>query len=584
MRDRARLGTDVASRRQREIWAAALLDPLHDGQLELKAALDAGEKRIVNQANRRAGKSEGTARILAAEAVVRDGYVVNVIAEHLEAPSKAILEREGDRGLQGMLDRIGVPYRRIAIGGSAQGVKAIKFPWGSAFVVHDVAHLSAIDKHKGLRGHVFWGDEAQNIENLATVIDELVTAAGADFAASVLLTGTPGREIGTLFHRASTGSDRSYARVSFYCWDNPLFGAAATPGERWREYLRRSGIDQDRVRLGIDDATWRGLNALEGKELRMLAMRDLHELPEDLRALVKALPYGWQREHLGRWVADGADMVYPTSGMETSAIYWANDAGALAGDRLPGLPTVGAIPERVAALPVDRVRAELVVKRKWQCAVAFDLGFSPDPFAWWAGVYHQDDPVMYEIWSGHEHELMDSAMLARVGSVLDELRSAGLWIAAALVDAVGQRKGTQVDWSWRLAERFPEGAKGVIPPYKANESLQVKAVNVDVQSGQLKALRGSAADIEQRHLQYKPFDPAAPKNREVHKYRKIYLADGTEAVPGDHCMDCRRYVVWWVNHHGRALRVPEAPVVKPITRESQIQALAAAIAKQRTSG
>src|SRR5690606_21889070 len=132
------------------------------------------------------------------------------------------------------------------------------------------------------------------------------------------------------------------------------------------------------------------------------------------------------------------------------------------------------------------------------------------------------DPSMYELWSGTEYELMDSAMLERVGSILDDLRGAGLWIAAALVDAVGQRKGTQVDWSWRLASRFPEGARGVIPPYKANEALQVKAVNVDVQSGQLKALRGSAADIEQRHLQYKPFDAAKPKNREVHKYRKIY--------------------------------------------------------------
>lgn len=567
---------------KRKAWAAAMVEGLHDGQEAIRNALQAGDQRIVCQANRRAGKSEGIGRILAEEAILNDGHVVNVIAEHLEAPSKALFEREGDRGLQGMLDRLGVPYRRVAIGGSAQGIKAIKFPWGSAFVVHDVAHLSSIDKHRGLRGHRFWADEAQNVKNLATVIDELITAAGADFAASVVLSGTPGRELATLFHRASTGTDLSYTRVSFYCWDNPLFGEDATPGERWREYLRRAGIDRDRARLGIDDATWQALNELEGDDLRMLATLDVHELPEHLRALLKALPQGWQREHLGRWVEDGADMVYPTTGMQPEVIYWANDGGAISGDMLPGLMTVGDLAERVAALPADHVRPELLVRREWRCAGAFDLGFSPDPFAWWFGVYCDDEPAMYEIWSGAEYELMDSAMLKRVGSILDDIRGAGLWIAAALVDAVGQRKGTQVDWSWRLASRFPKGAEGVIPPYKANESLQVKAVNVDVQSGQLKALRGSAADIEQRHLQYRPFDSAKPKNREVHKYRKIYLADGTEAVPGDHCMDCRRYTVWWVNHHGRAIKPSqETAKIIPITKEGQIAAIAAEMAKKR---
>jgi hypothetical protein len=572
-----------SAREQRQAWAAALVSGLHEGQLKLRDALSRKVPRIVNQANRRAGKSEGWARILAEQAILQDGFVVHVLATHLEGPSAAWLEREGDRGLLGMLDQIGAPYHRTAIGGTAKGTRKITFPWGSSLVVHDVANMASIDKHRGLRGHVFWVDEAQNLANLATIIDDLVAAAGADFSASVILSGTPGRELSTLFHRASVGNDLGYERIVFYCWDNPLFddGNDSTPGQRWRKYLARVGIEQDRVRLGVDDITWSTLHDLEADDLRALALKDPSDLPEHLWALLKALPQNWQREHLGRWVEDGADLVYPTTGMAIEAIYWANDAAALPGDKLPGLITVGDLANRVLSLPADQVHPELLIRREWRVAVGFDLGFQPDPFAWWAGAWCEEDPAMFEVWSGHEYQLMDSAMLERVSSVLDGLRNAGLWIAAALVDAMGQRKGTHVDWSWKLASRFPEGAQGVIAPYKANEALQVKAVNIDVQRGQLKALRGSMADIEARHLQYKPFDPAKPKNREVHKYRKVYLADGKEYVPGDHCSDCRRYVVWWVNNQGRAIKKPQPTKGVPITRANQIAALAEAMKSQR---
>lgn len=542
---------------------------MHDGQRLFWERLCAGVPRLVLQANRRAGKSWGGGLACGERMISQDGYVVRCLTTHLEGPSEAWIEREGDRGFVGLLDELGVPYKVTRIGGAARGIKALRFPWGSSLVVHDLANVRAIGRKRGFAGNVFWADEAQELEHLAVIMDELVTAASADKAATRVLTGTPGREVGTLFHRAATGEDPAWERHAFYCWDNPLFGAE--PGERWRGYLTRMGLDGDRVRLGVDDASWAGLVNASPAELRRLASGEADTLP-----LLKSLPTDWQKEHLGRWVEEAADFVYPITGLPHEVVYWANDGSGSPRDRLPGLPTLGSLSERIAALPADELRPGQWVKRKWSAVAGFDLGMSPDPFAWWVGAYCEEEPGVWEILSGAENGLMDSQMLDKVTAILDELKEQGLYVAAALVDASGDRKGTGAEWSWRLRARFGADWAGILAPDKQGKRIQVKAINVDVQRGLLKALRGSRADIEVRHLRYKPFDPAMPKEPEIDKYRRVYLADGTELRPGDHCADARRYSIWWLHHHGHEWKPKVAPVVE-LEPARQIAAMHAAM-------
>lgn len=565
---------------QRRAWAQALLAPVrdHPRQWGLYDRIRAREKRIVLQANRRSGKTEGCGRSIGAELIERDNYVVRIIATKLEVPTENWLRRKLDGGFEAMLQALSIPHYSRGAGGKFNPIAEIKFPWGSSITVHHMRHMAAIHDNRGFAADLFWADEAQNLELLSQIVTKITGAAGADRDATFLLSGTPGEEVGTMFHRAATGSDPSWARVSYYCWDNPLFGA--TEAERWNTYLNRVVVP-DQKTLGITDADLAALRQLDAWEREAIAREQDADLPEATRELIKRLHPDLLREHFGRWVAEGASYVYQVHDLPKPQLYWAHAIEPRFDDeRVAELPVLPTVAERFAALPkVPTWRGERL--KEWRAVAGFDLGTSPDPFAWWVGVYSDEDPSCYELMSGKLIGLGDSQMLAEIERVLDDVRGLGIWLAAAVADVSGTRKGTGLDWSWKLQSRFPPGARGLMAPHKEGKRTQIRTVNVDLANGRLRLLAGGATDIEARYLRWRPFDPEAPREPEIDKYRLVTLRDGTEARPADNVLDAMRYAYWWVLHHGHEAK-PETE--NPATEGAQILALHAAALERELGG
>ena len=148
-------------------------------------------------------------------------------------------------------------------------VKSIRFEWGSALYVHQFAGQSDIDDKAGFNADLYLADEAQYLELLPLVLRQLVLPTLADSGGQVILAGTPGREVGSFFHRVASGDDAGWSHQHFFSWHNPVFGA--THEERWHRIVDTI-LAPSKNLYGLTSEDTDRLRSLDEETLEWIAM------------------------------------------------------------------------------------------------------------------------------------------------------------------------------------------------------------------------------------------------------------------------------------------------------------------------
>jgi hypothetical protein len=537
LRDASDIASRALTRRRRHAADLILRDLAPSPSQARTMRTVAGAKVSCVQANRRAGKTRCIGALLEMRALARDNYVVRVLTQRLAAPSHNWLDCDeaGKESFLKRLVRLGL-WDEARVVRASGAIKSIRFPWGSAIHVHHVATQAAIDDSHGFSADFYWADEAQNLDLLPLVISQLITPTLADTDGQMCLSGTPGRRVGTAFHRYASGDAPETTVVACYSWENPFFGAEpGTDGtdvditdQRWQLIVDRSIArlmtryslvpdDLDRLRtLSEDQRLQIARNAYTDKALQEWADR----LDPDLL-----------RQFFGRWIAAAEEYVYDWHDLADD-FYFAKAADS----PYPGdLPIVDSIASRVDLLPKAQ-NGDRWVMRKWYSVIGLDWGWSA-PSAWVVLCWTEGIDVAYALYSAAVTKLHDEAVRDRTVALINELRAAGLVVQGVVADVNGFREGTRAQWDYDFSMRFDLGNIPVMRAAKADKDLQIKTCSMDNRAGRMAVVKGGPLDIEGQNLRILP-NSNPPK---IHKDRIVVLPNGHVVAPGDHCLDALRY-------------------------------------------
>lgn len=485
------------------------------------------------QANRRAGKTFCIASLIEGRLINRDGYIVRVLTQLLKNPSKTWLDCGDKESFLKRLKRLGLD-KFCRVERSQGSVVCIKFDWGSELHIVNIQTEAAIDGHHGVSADLWWADEAQSIPLLPLALGELVYPTLGDSDGQVILSGTPGKLLGTLFHNAATSDDSPFTQARCYSWENPKFGP--TDEIRWKKIVDNT-IAIDQFRYGLSDDDIDKIRGLSENERRGLSVG---KYPDDeTKKWFEGLDSDLRRQGFGAWVVGGAEYVFEWHRTEDK--YWLRDPTSpwseceiVAPDTIAG---------RVALLP-KRIRFGKAQDRQWKCVLGFDLGFNPDPCAFVVVVYSPGLDHAFVIWSETQYEQPDHLTLKRLLEITRECRAAGLHFDGVIGDVNGTRKGTGASWNWRFREVFGgRDGEWIQEAQKQDMNLQIRLTNIDMMTGRWKFIEGDALDIEGRHLKWKAIDPANPKPPKMNEGRQVTLPDGRTFRPGDHAADAWRYTM-----------------------------------------
>jgi hypothetical protein len=529
-----KLTADDVRQRRREA-ARKILEPVrrHPRQWEALLSIIAAILSVL-QANRRGGKTYLQGALAESRLLARDNYVVRVLTHRLATPTQNWLDCDGKESMVARLKRLDMlQYATIKRTGDGS-IKSIRFDWGSALYVHQFASQSDIDEKHGFNADLYLADEAQYLDLLPLVLTQLVLPTLADTEARVLLSGTPGREVGSFFHRAATGDDPGWSQVRFYSWHNPFFGASHE--ERWHKIVDTI-LRPSRGLYALTSDDIERIRGLDATTLELIANNDT---PDDLKAWVKTLDSELRRQYFGAWVVGGAEYVFEWH-RAPDPLYWCRTSSNRWNERDELLlPVADTLAERIERLPLRQVGHQWL-KREWSAIIGCDLGWSPSStaivvLAWAGGL-----DLCYALWSEAEFEQPDDVTLERLADITGELKRAGFLVHGVVADVTGTRKGTGAAWNGQFQRRFQAGKTWIQEPDKANKDEQIRALNLDLLRGRIRLVAGDALDIEGRHLRWKPFDAQAPKPPTIDKWRTVVLGDGRVEQPAEHCLDAARY-------------------------------------------
>lgn len=540
-------GEGDALRAQRIRGARAIMERVWSYPKQREAILQLSSAKFATlQANRGGGKTEGIASWGLARCLSRSGYVVRIGTQTLEGPTDNILDRDGHEfSTLGWLERLGLrDHARVQRVGQGS-IKHIRFAWGSAIHVHDFETLRALERKRGSTAHLWWFDEAQSMAMLSVVFATLVVPRLADHDGQVVFSGTPGRDVGTMFHRAATGDAEGWTRLAYYSYDNVLHGQDDVA--RWHRVLDTTVIPA-RKRYGLRTPDVERMRALSRDE--RVAIAENNE-DDDLREWVAGLDPDLLREVFGRWVVGVEELLFawPKAGADfyfaACGPYYKDDPHAspvcLWETSAPVAPTIA---DRVRLLPRAGTQGN-ERPASWFAVIGLDIGFVA-PSAWVVLVYANDVPAAYCVWSETATGLLDSESIARTIEIVHELGAAGITTQCVVADINGMRQGTGAEWDRTLRQRLPSTVP-IMEAYKVDEDSQMMALNLDIVDGRLRIVCGDALDICGRHLRWKPHDPASPQPARPDLGREVTLPDDTTCYPSNHATDALRYA---------AMRVP----------------------------
>lgn len=542
--------------RDRARMARQLLKPVrtHPRQLEIGRHL-VESTLVAVYAPRRAGKSEGLGRIVGATAIRRSNYVVRLLADTLAGPSRNWLKRDGGGGLLKLLDELGlVRDRDFKLDLAAGSVRGIRFAWGSAILVHEVGTQGAIEKYRGVTANLWVLDEAQSMRLLENVLKELVYPTLADHGGGILLAGTPGRVLDTLYHRACTGQLQGWRGHTFSSVENPRFGP--TVPKRWAR-LVATVIEPARAQYGLDDQDIVRLQGLTAHELELLFRDEL----EPSRAWVDGLDGDFRREILGHWVQGGADLVYPWFARPELERYYCQASRPERlirglGGAIDGLPVANTLAERVTLLP-KHPPGQPLLRFEWLARLGFDLGFH-SAASIVAFVWARYCPIAFELYSQDRTGLDSDEIFEWLGEVVEAGREAGLRWESIIGDINGTQLSTGKAWDRGLKRRMPRLGLSVRKARKPGKLQQMVGLGLNL--AKMRFVAFSSLDVAGRHCRFKPAEPG--KEREIDKARAYTLLNGDQLVPGDHALDAMRYGMIDCSHFAQVEPIPETPVVE----------------------
>jgi hypothetical protein len=509
----------TADIRWRERSAAIIMAPLADypAQRELADLLET-DPAVAAGGPRRAGKTEAIGRKLLAKCLLEDGFTVVIGTSTLAGPTKNWLDRKGRPSAVGILRELGFLPPKTArsswqsewcqVTRSMGHIVSIAFAWGSQISVIDVGQMHLIDKHRGQTAHVWWFDEAQSIMPLPTVLKDLANPTKLDHGGCIVLSGTPGEEIDSLFGQISTGKTSGYHRVHLSSWQNPRYGA--TFEERWA-YVIATLIKPDAGTYQISDDDVARLALCSEPEIE--AIRHGSEDSETGK-WVATLSASFLREIMGRWVGDYGSLVYHW----VPEIYWI--------DHEPEMEQV------VELLPA--------VSGKWKAAIGHDVGWSKGSMAWTVTLCADHHSTAYTVFSYVAKRMPEHEEFAFTEHLIDRIRTAGIDVLGVVADMTGMLSATHASWDRTLRARINIP---VILPNKAATLQRLKSVNLDLARGHLKVAAGGPLDVEGRHLRWHP-----AKAGVIDVGRSVTIGN-KPMLPGDHCLDSLRYALQLLTAH-----------------------------------
>lgn len=448
------------------------------------AAVTSKARLVAGQCNRRAGKSVGFGAEMLARANEEPDFRGYYITE-TRTEAKRVWWEQPEYGVE----RLNQVHE---MGGQInQTLMQIKFPGGGSVQLLGADSKSDMNRVRGVLFDVLWIDEAQKLGTLDEFLRQVAGMASADRKGQVWMTGTPADICeGTFYEVTKPGSEYTNWDVHhWYSWDNPHFGH--TFEERFHNSVIETCLEYNLV----PESLLPRLHLLEPEVLELLA-------PEV------------QREAFGRWVSADSSYVYAVPFVDQEQLYYCS-RGDNPLENLPKVPLIG-----------GRERA-----KDWMVIASYDLGYSPDPFAWYIGAWSPEDSREWELDSGHENKLTESEQL----ELIEAHRKR--WNPRVIIaDAKGSAKATVKGWSQDLVRRYG------IPVCEAKWGLtvpRIRLANADIRNGRVKRIRNSMLDQEQRHLLWKPRKIGQPVKE--WSDRKITQPDGSEWIPGNHCSDAWLY-------------------------------------------
>lgn len=522
-----------ALRSQRRAAAAAILQPIMDtpSQRELLATLS--RRGLVSVLGpRRSAKTTVVGRYVTACMLVHDDWVCRIPAQRLAGPSQTWIKRERD-GMLALLERHDMA-QHARVSHQQSSVVQVVFDWGSALYVHSVATEYAVHEKRGVTADLWWCPEAQHLELLNTVVNELAVPTLADSDATLVADGTPGREVDSSFFAYTRPTTAGWSNVRLNSWDNPHFGPDFAT--RWRRLVSKILVSaRSDYQLSDEDLA----------RFAKLTEQDLADIvagraDEDTTRWIAGLDPRVQREFLGLWLAGGDDYVTAWHDAPPEK-HWARVLRSPLS--LPDdVPIVGNdIAHRLEVLTeMLELPRRLRAHHRWSAGMGVDLGWSDSASAWSIPVWSPRKPGhVYILLTDKEHRMTDDAILGRTEMYVDELRAAGAAVVGVRADNNGMRMNSHAAWSTSFFSRF-DGRVPLELAAKANKEDQVAAMNSDMMHGQLHLVAGDPLDIECRFLRYRLKKENNP-TREIHKHRMVTLPDGTRIQPGDHAYDATRY-------------------------------------------
>src|SRR5574344_1428842 len=189
-----------------------------------------GKKVKAVCASRRAGKTEGAARLLVYRAVTPNSpelYINKTFQMCLGQIWGKIKE---------VSDEIG-----LAVEKADSSTGTITFSNGSTILVKGNNDISAPDSLQGYKFRTIVIDESQSQKNMSYLIDTILRPTMADFTDSMLiLQGSPPRVPHTYFERAMNNS--AYSQFRWNMWDNPYI---SDPDSVIEDICKEKGITID---------------------------------------------------------------------------------------------------------------------------------------------------------------------------------------------------------------------------------------------------------------------------------------------------------------------------------------------------
>lgn len=496
----------------------------YPAQQDLAVLLDT-DPAIAAGGPRRAGKTEAIGRKLMAKCMTEDGFTVVIGTSTLAGPTKNWLDRKGRPSAVGLLREHGFlppktarnPWKSqwCTVSRSMNHIVNISFAWGSQISVIDVGQLHLIDKHRGQTAHVWWFDEAQSIMPLPTVLKDLANPTKLDHGGCIVLSGTPGEEIDSLFGQISTGKTSGYQRVHLSSWQNPRYGA--TFEERWA-YVIATLIRPDAGTYQLSRADVHRI--AQCSEVEVEAIRHGSEDSETAKWVATLSP-SFLREIMGRWVGDYGSLVYHW----VPEIYWI--------DHEPEIEDV------VSLLPA--------VQGQWKAALGHDVGWSKGSHAWTVTVWADHHPTAYTVFSHTAKRMPEHEEFAFTERLLDRVQSAGIKVIGLVADMTGMMSATHASWDITLRSRMNIP---VILPLKHHPLQRLKSQNLDLARGHWKVAAGGAIDIEGRHLRWHP-----EKAGVIDTGREVTIGN-KPIIPGCHALDAAKYSWQLIQAHWQRPKDP----------------------------